>query len=189
MVELKRFLSVGIAHIADGAMFTEFKKCVDRATFHGLLNTEMLDEFHRRLDLGATAIPLFSYAQTQLAEAEDYSTFMEHARAATEPIMVEAQTKKKVAAQTQKKLADLDAQIAELQRMRSALAERYEAEKALALTAKEAGKKILQEYNEKQKAVMKVRLAQGRLRALMDDGDAAWKRITGLMWTMINEGI
>ncbi|KAL6285625.1 hypothetical protein ACE6H2_010015 [Prunus campanulata] len=168
--ELIDFLLLGVTRIAEGPNFQNFTNCIDKAASYGLLNTAMLDELQNRL--GTRALPTYLQAHVRMAEERKLKVSLEE---------------KQSAAQAKKDLGELDTQIAQLQARRAVVVEKQNAMKSEITADKATTKALLQDYFDTQKVVATLKLEQWQLMSCLDEGDVAWKRITSLLWIMLNK--
>ncbi|PQQ10045.1 hypothetical protein Pyn_14974 [Prunus yedoensis var. nudiflora] len=86
-------------------------------------------------------------------------------------------------------LAQVEAQIAELQARRDLILQRRDGAVATGNALKSSAKQILKAATETKKALDERKLIRARWQADFDGGDIAWRRITCLIWGMFSEGV
>ncbi|PQQ15688.1 hypothetical protein Pyn_09280 [Prunus yedoensis var. nudiflora] len=88
-----------------------------------------------------------------------------------------------------KELAQVEAQIAELQAHRDLILQRRDGAVAVSTELKSSAKQILKAATKKKKALAERKLIRVRWQANIDGGDIAWRRITCLIWGMFSKGV
>ncbi|CAL9001123.1 unnamed protein product [Prunus brigantina] len=86
-------------------------------------------------------------------------------------------------------LAQVKAQIAELQAHWDLILQRRDGAVAAGTELKSSARQILKAATEKKKALTERKLIRARWQADIDGGDIAWRRITCLIWGMFSEGV
>ncbi|PQP91947.1 hypothetical protein Pyn_34082 [Prunus yedoensis var. nudiflora] len=86
-------------------------------------------------------------------------------------------------------LAQVEAQIAELQARRDLILQRRDGAVAAGHELKSLAKQILKAATETKKALAERKLIRVRWQADSDGGDIAWRRITCMIWGMFSEGV
>ena len=83
----------------------------------------------------------------------------------------------------------VEAQIAELQALCSAIVEKRDRAIVVSSELKSSARQLLSLATEKKKVMAERKLIRARWLANMDSGAIAWRKITCLIWGMFSEGI
>ncbi|PQM38663.1 uncharacterized protein Pyn_37552 [Prunus yedoensis var. nudiflora] len=180
---LREFLFLGVHQMTTVEAFMEFRSCLDIVMALGLLDLAQLDELQARLAEGEEMIG--RYAEASMRMTEGYSLEQELAaiKEQVQPAMARLKENDLVVQRENEELAQVEAQIAELQARRDLILERRDSVVAIGTELKSSAKQILKTATEKKKALAERKLIRARWQADIDGGDIAWRRITCLTTT------
>ena len=106
-----------------------------------------------------------------------------------QPIMARLKENDLVVRKENEELAQVEAQIAELQARRSLILQRRNGAAASGAELKSSARQILKAAGEKKKALAERKLIRAKWQADINSGDIAWRKITCLVWGMFSEGV
>ncbi|PQP91851.1 uncharacterized protein Pyn_25391 [Prunus yedoensis var. nudiflora] len=105
----------------------------------------------------------------------------------TQPAMALLKKNELILQKENEELAQVEAQITELQVRRDLILERRNQAASAGTELKSSAKQLLKTAAEKKKALAERKLIRTRWLADMDNGDIGWRRITCLIWGMFSE--
>ncbi|KAL6286341.1 hypothetical protein ACE6H2_010731 [Prunus campanulata] len=170
--------------MANAETFMEFRSCLDTAMALGLLDSAQLDELQVRLAEGEEMIGRYAEAGMNMTEGcsleQELAEIKQWAQLKENDLVIKRENEE---------LAQVEAQIAELQARRDIILEHRNQATAAGAELKFSTRQLLKAAAEKKKALAERKLIRARWLADIDNGAIAWRRITCLIWGMFSEGI
>ncbi|KAL6280374.1 hypothetical protein ACE6H2_017255 [Prunus campanulata] len=185
---LREFLLLGVREMTATGALMEFRSCLDTAMAIGLLDSAQLDELQARLAEGEEMIGRYAEAVTRMAEGSLLEQDLVGIKEKVEPAMARLKENDLVVQRENEELAQVEAQIAELQTRRALILQRRDGAVAAGRELKSSAKQILKAATETKKALAERKLIRARWQTDIDGDDIAWRRITCLVWGMFSEG-
>ncbi|PQM39669.1 uncharacterized protein Pyn_01834 [Prunus yedoensis var. nudiflora] len=186
---LQEFLLLGVHKMTAAEALMEFRSYLDTAMALGLLNSAQLDELQARMAEGEEMIGRYAEPVTRMAEGSSLEQDLEVIKEQVRPAMARLKENDLVVQRGNEELAQVEAQIAELQARRDLILQRRDGAVATENELKSSAKQILKAATETKKALVERKLIRARWQAYIDGGDIAWRRITCLIWGMFSEGV
>ncbi|PQM34004.1 uncharacterized protein Pyn_01503 [Prunus yedoensis var. nudiflora] len=186
---LRDFLHMGVHQMTNAETFMEFRSCLDTAMALGLLDSVQLDELQVRLAEGEEMIGRYAESGMKMTEGCSLEQELAEIKQQAQPAMAQLKENDLVIKRENEELAQVEAQIVELQARRDLILERRNQAATVGAELKSSAKQLLKAAAEKKKALAERKLIRARWLADMDSGDIAWRRITCLIWGMFSEGI
>ncbi|CAL8168169.1 unnamed protein product [Prunus armeniaca] len=187
--KLREFLFFGVHQMTTAEAFMEFRSCLDMAMAMGLLDSAQLDELQVRLAEGEEMIGRYAEANLRMTEGCSLEQELSSIKEQVQPAMARLKENDLVVQQENEELAQVEAQIAELQARQALILQRRDGVVVVGIELKSSARQILKVATEKKRALAKRKLIRARWQADIDSGDIAWRRITCLIWGMFNEGV
>ncbi|PQM33961.1 uncharacterized protein Pyn_37417 [Prunus yedoensis var. nudiflora] len=157
--------------------------------YGGLLDSAQLDEMQVRMAEGEEMINRYAEAGMRMTERCSLEQELAEIKQQTQPAMAQLKENNLIVQRENEELAQVEAQIAELQARRELILKRRDHVAAANAELKSSAKQLLKTATEKRKALAERKLIRARWLTDMDSGDIAWRRITCLIWGMFSEGI
>ncbi|PQQ05565.1 uncharacterized protein Pyn_12425 [Prunus yedoensis var. nudiflora] len=173
--------------MANAETFMEFRSCLDTAMALCLLDSAQLDELQVRLTEGEEMIGWYADAGMNMTEGCSLEQELAEIKQQAQPAMAQLKENNLVVKRENEELAQVEAQIAELQARLDLILDRRN--HAAGAELKSSARQLLKAAAEKKKALVERKLIRARWLADMDSGAIAWRRITCLIWGMFSEGI
>ncbi|PQP91883.1 uncharacterized protein Pyn_27431 [Prunus yedoensis var. nudiflora] len=167
----------------------EFRSCLDTAMALGLLDSAQLDELQVRLAEGEEMIGRYVEAGMRMTEGCSLEQEFVEIKQQAQPAMARLKENDLAVHRENEELAQVEAQITELQARRDLILERRDPAVAAGTELKSSAKQLLKTTAEKKKALVERKVIRARWQADIDGGDIAWRRITCLLWGMFSEGV
>ncbi|PQP92962.1 uncharacterized protein Pyn_33738 [Prunus yedoensis var. nudiflora] len=178
---LREFLFLDVRQMTTTGAIAEFRSCLDMAMAIGLLDSAQLDELQVRLAEGEEMIGRFAEATMRMAEGRSLEQDLAEIKEKVQPAMARLKENDLVVHLENEELAQVEAQIAELQARRALILQRRDGAVATGRELKSSAKQILKAATETKKALAERKLIRARWQADIDSGDIAWRRITCLI--------
>ncbi|PQP94675.1 uncharacterized protein Pyn_03848 [Prunus yedoensis var. nudiflora] len=112
---LREFLFLGVHQMTAAGAITEFRSCLDTAMALGLLDSAQLEELQTRLAEGEEMIGRYAEAVTRMAEGNSLEQDLVEIKEKVQPAMARLKENEIVLQRENEELAQVEAQIAELQ--------------------------------------------------------------------------
>ncbi|CAL9017723.1 unnamed protein product [Prunus brigantina] len=186
---LREFLFCDAHQMTTAEAFAEFRACLDEAMAMGLLDSAQLDELQVRLAEGEEMLGRCAEASMRMTEGCLLEQELAAIKKQVQPTMARLKENDLVVRRENEELAQVEAQIAELQARRSLILQRRNGAAAAGAELKSSARKILKAAAEKKKALAEGKLIRAKWQADINSGDIAWRRITCLVWGMFSEGM
>ncbi|CAL2255295.1 unnamed protein product [Prunus armeniaca] len=187
--KLREFLFFGVHQMTTTEAFMEFKSCLDTVMAMGLLDSAQLDELQVRLAEGEEMIGRYAEANLRMTEGCSLEHELSAIKEQVQPAMARSKENDLVVQRENEELAQVEAQIAELQARQALILQRRDGVVAVGTELKSLARQILKAATEKKRALAERKLIRARWQADIDSGDIAWRRITCLIWGMFSEGV
>ncbi|CAL2229954.1 unnamed protein product [Prunus armeniaca] len=179
--KLREFLFFGVHQMTSAEAFLEFRSCLDTAMAMGLLDSAQLDELQARLAEGEEMIGRYAEVNMRMTEGCSLEQELLAKKELVQPTMTSLKENDLVVQRENEELAQVEAQIAELQVRQGFILQRRDLAVAAGAELKSSARHILKAATEKKKALVERKLIQARWQADIDGGDIAWRRITCLI--------
>ena len=170
---LREFLLLGVQQMTATGALMEFRSCLDTAMAIGLLDSAQLDELQARLAEGEEMIGRYAEAVTRMAEGGSLEQDLVEIKEKVEPAMARLKENDLVVQRANEELAQVEAQIAELQARRALILQRRDGAVATGRELKSSAKQILKAATETKKALAERKLIRARWQTDIDGGDIA----------------
>ncbi|CAL8993875.1 unnamed protein product [Prunus brigantina] len=181
---LREFLFFGVHQMTSAEAFLEIRSCLDMAMAMGLLDSAQLDELQARLAEGEEMIGRYAEANKRMTEGCLLEQELLVIKEQVQPTMASLKENDHVVQRENEELAQVEAQIAELQARQDLILQRRDGVVAAGAELKSSARQILKAATKKKRA-----LAEKNRQADIDGGDIAWRRITCLIWGMFSDGV
>ncbi|PQM36727.1 uncharacterized protein Pyn_17266 [Prunus yedoensis var. nudiflora] len=180
---------MGVHQMTTAEAFMEFRYCLDTDMALGPLDSAQLDELQARLAEGEEMIGRYAEANMRMTEGCLLEQELAVIKEQVQPAMARLKENDLVVQRENEELAQVEAQITELQARWDLILELREGAVVVSTKMKSSAKQILKAATEKKKVLAERKLIKARWQADIDGGDIAWRRITCLIWEMFSEGV